>query len=157
LRVKKLFILLFVLTISILAPLRTASSQNRVPIITGFWLDVDYYCFWPYCEEYAVIKGWVEAYDPDGDYIFYTWYVNGREAGFGDSLWYEVWYEGKYEIYVKVEDEYGLSTWVGPRYVKVDFDWWCGGGCSVSSSKAEGMGLVLLLLGIFTIPMLRRG
>jgi len=161
LRDRSPFILLLILTL-IFAPLGVAYSQNRSPVITDWWVEVDYYDYWDncygdYCDEYAVIKGRVEAYDPDGDRVFYTWYVDGMEADYGDSLWYEVWSEGEYEIYVKVEDEYGLSTWAGPRYVKVDFDWWCGGGCSsVSGSRFNSMGL-LLLLGAVAIPLLRRG
>lgn len=135
------------------------SAQNSPPVVTYFWLKVDYYrdrdYYWCYCDEYAVIKGRVESYDPDGDPVLYTWYVNGRESGWGDSLWYETQVEGWYEVYVRVEDIYGLSTWEGPHRVKVDFDWYCGGGCS-TSLDSEGLGLLTILFGFLVIPLVKK-
>jgi len=129
-----------------------ALGQNSPPIITNVWLDVDYYEY-DWCDEYAIIKGRVEAYDPDGDYIYYTWYVNGVEVEWSDTLWYRVWYEGWYDVCVKVEDEYGHSTWWGPRSIRVDFDWWCG-GCEISS-RPGALGALALVGGMF-LPILRR-
>lgn len=133
-----------------------AYAQNQAPVITELWIDVDYYDYcdwwWYCCDEYAVIKGHVSAYDPDGDSVFYTWYIDGLESGYGDSLWYETWREGWYEIYVKVKDTYGLSTWSGPYKVRVDFDWWCGGGCSLGSSYSSNGWYTMFPIGM--VPFL---
>ncbi|MCS7232956.1 MAG: hypothetical protein N3C62_01035 [Synergistetes bacterium] len=159
-RKNTIFKLLAVLILVLIIFNRMAIAQNLAPVITRLWIDVDYYDYcdywWYYCYEYAVIKGQISAYDPDGDPIFYTWYVNGIGVGYGDSLWYEAWREGWYEIYVKVEDIYGLSTWSGPYQVEIDFGWWCGGGCEIVANPSfGGLGLLFITFGII-IPLIKK-
>ncbi len=46
----------------------------------------------------------VSAYDPDGDTLTYTWYVNDQQVGTGDSLTYTFNSAGDYEVKCLVSD-----------------------------------------------------
>ena len=92
-------------------------NVNRAPVISRFWPNQDLIKVEP--GTITKTEFGVETYDPDGDVVTVTWYVNGAQVGYGHTwtMDYNLYPPYKYySVYAQANDQEGLSRqWWGVK------------------------------------------